>query len=103
MVFIGNMIAKKLFTLRKDGTLSSLFYDKKRKLTVGVMYSARNCAPPGRIPRPGFRAVKRKNTFHFVTNGRVWCEVWLENVTEDTNYRSSTCFIAQRMCINKIL
>ena len=69
------MIGYKLFTLRKDGTLGSLFINRSKRIVPGVEYKAGKHKTRGFAYRPGWHICPTRNAPHLTTKGRVWCKV----------------------------
>lgn len=69
------MKAYKLFRLRRDGTLGSLFIDRKRVLPAGRLLDHRDVPTKGYAHRPGWHCMAKPCAPHLTTRGRVWCEV----------------------------
>lgn len=71
------MTAWKLFRVRRDGSLGSLFVDRRRVLPIGVWLDARDCRPKGLAYRPGWHASESPALPHLSRRGRVLCLVAL--------------------------
>lgn len=71
------MIAYKLMRIRKDGTLGSLFINKKVIIPIGVWLEAENHPTKGYMERFGWHCTFQPIAPHLSTKGRVWvkCEV----------------------------
>lgn len=68
-------IAYKLFRVRKDGTLGSLFIGRKSKLATGEWMEAELIPTKGFKPRFGWHCLKRPHAPHLKLNGRAWFRV----------------------------
>ena len=69
--------AYKLFTLHKDGTISSLFINKKRRLPINKWLTA-NCYPTKNfLIRQGWHALSQPYAPHLSIKNRIWKEVEL--------------------------
>lgn len=100
------MKAYKLFTKRKDGSLGSLFINKKAKLKPGEWYNAEmGHRKKGFSYRPGWHCCETKSAPHLTENGRVWCEVEIEDFTElvRPQIQGSRWYLANKMKIIKEL
>ena len=69
------MIAYKLMRLRKDGTLGSLFINRKAVIPVGVWMKAEDHPTKGYAHRPGWHCTLEMSAPHMKEEGRVWVEV----------------------------
>jgi hypothetical protein len=69
----------KLFRLRKDGTLGSLFIDRKKRMTVGEWYLAGVHSTKGYAYRPGWHICHSKSAPHLSEKDRVWTKVKFYN------------------------
>lgn len=74
--------AYKLFRLRKDGTLGSLFIDRKVVIQPKKWLKAKSVKTPGFAFRPGWHACSTPTAPHLSTKGRIWKEVLLRGTTE---------------------
>jgi hypothetical protein len=61
-----------LFRKLKDGSITSLFANKSRKLPYNKWLEAEFYPVKGLSPRKGWHAVRRKNAPHLRKEGRVW-------------------------------
>lgn len=69
------MRAYKLFRIRKDGTISSLFIAKRDRLPIDRELHAGYYPTEGFAPRIGWHAVPRPNAPHLSIRGRAWFHV----------------------------
>lgn len=76
------MITKawKLFHLRKDGTLGSLFINRRAVIQPGVWIKAENYPTEGYKLRPGWHSTKKPIAPHLSEKNRVWRKVLLKDV-----------------------
>jgi len=74
--------AYKLFRVRKDGTIGSLFINKKAKLPVGKWLKAESYPTKGFAVRPGWHACAKPEAPHLSTRDRAWFLVEIKKVTE---------------------
>lgn len=79
---IKEIRAYKLLRLRKNGTLGSLFINRRRILTTGEWLTFKRLRPSGFAYRPGWHACLKKSAPHLSMTGRVWCRVLLRDVTK---------------------
>ena len=69
------MIGYKLFRKRKDGTLGSLFINRKARLPVDQWMQAESHRTKGYAFRPHWHVLERPEAPHLTLKGRVWCRV----------------------------
>lgn len=69
------MIAYKLFRVRKDGTLGSLFIDRKKKYTCKQWLSALEVPTKGFAVRAGWHCCKKPVAPHLSMKDRRWYKV----------------------------
>jgi hypothetical protein len=99
------MIAYKLFRKLKDGSLTSLYINKKEKLPIGVWIEAKEYPTKGFAFRPFWHCVKLPDAPHLSLKNRVWCEVEIEDYEEYKRPKNQggIWFLSKRLKINKIL
>ncbi len=73
------MIAYKLVRKRKNGTLGSLFINKKDVLSLGVWMEAQAYKTKGYAFRPGWHCTFKTEAPHLSKSGRVWVEVEIKD------------------------
>lgn len=73
------MIAYKLFRKRKDGSLGSLFINKRARYPLGQQLAAENYPTKGFTVRPGWHCCATKYAPHLSTKNRVWCKIEIED------------------------
>ena len=76
------MKAYKLFRILRDGTITSLFINKKERLKIGEWLEAREYPTKGYKFRPYFHCVRKPEAPHLTTKGRKWFEVEMEDFIE---------------------
>lgn len=76
------MIAYKLFRQRKDGSLGSLFINRRRKIPVGQWLEAESFPTKGFKVRPGWHVTMRPQAPHLSMKGRVWRKVEIADYTK---------------------
>lgn len=73
------MKAYKLVKERKNGTLGSLFINRKDIIPVGKWITAENHKTKGFAHRPGWHCMLQPLAPHLKQEGRVWVEVEVED------------------------
>ena len=73
------MKAYKLVRLRKDGTLGSLFINRKAIIPIGVWLEAEDHPTKGYAHRMGWHCTFKPVAPHLSEKGRVWIEVEVED------------------------
>jgi hypothetical protein len=76
------MKAYKLFTVRKDGTLGSLFINRRQRIPVGVWLQAESHPTKGYKLRPYWHCTPEPTAPHLSIEGRRWHEVLIKEVVE---------------------
>lgn len=76
------IIGYKLFRLKKDGSLTSLFINKTVTLPPGKWLKAKPHKTEGFSFRPGWHATPKPFAPHLTEKGRVWKKVMLKGVKE---------------------
>ena len=66
------MIGYKLFTIRKDGTLGSLFINRKQRLELNKIYTSKSHPTKGFFVRPGWHICQKPNAPHLSMKNRQW-------------------------------
>jgi len=69
------MIAYKLVRKRKDGSLGSLFINRKAKLPIGDWMLAEDHPTKGYAHRPGWHCTFNPEAPHLSLKGRTWVQV----------------------------
>ena len=94
------MIAYKLFTKRRDGSLGPLFINRSQKVPVGKWLWAGDHPTTGFAHRPGWHAAGAPVAPHLkLLPDRVWCRVELKFVEAIDRPRAQggQWFLARRM------
>jgi hypothetical protein len=78
------MVAYKLFRVRKDGSISSLFINKKRILELDKWLEAGEYPTEGFKFRPGWHCMKEPNAPHLSKKNRKWHNVEIKDFVEFT-------------------
>ena len=73
------MKAFKLFRVRKDGTIGSLFINKKMIIPQGVWLPAQSFPTKGYKLRPFWHCVPKAEAPHLSVNNRRWFEVEIKD------------------------
>lgn len=99
------MVAYKLMRLRKDGTLGSLFINKRAVIPVGEWLVAQDHTTKGFASRPGWHCLLQPVAPHLSNKGRVWvrCEVEDYQLFERPENQGGKWVLAQRMKVVDIL
>jgi hypothetical protein len=97
--------AYKLFRIRANGTLGSLFIGRKATIPLGQWLEAQDIPTKGYAHRPGWHCTLEPIAPHLSKKSRVWCEVeiadWKEHPRPEN--QGGVWFIAQKMKVNRIL
>ena len=76
------MIAYKLFRQLKDGNVTSLFINKKRRLPIGEWMDAEPYPTKNYKFRPYWHCTSQPEAPHLTEKGRVWLLVEMEDFIE---------------------
>lgn len=95
------MRAYKLFRRLKNGEITSLFINKKRKLPLGEWLEAECHPTAGYTIRPSWHCTANPIAPHLSQKGRVWAEVEIEDYQELKRPESQggLWYLAKRMRI----
>ena len=95
------MIAYKLFKVRKDGSIGSLFINQKDRLQINTWLEAKPHRTKGFAFRPGWHALFSPSAPHLSKKGRRWHRVYVEDCVEFERPASQggKWVLAQRMKI----
>lgn len=93
------MIAYKLLSVRKDGSLGPLFINRRQRIPLGTWMKAECHPTKGFAIRPGWHATSSPVAPHLGTKGRRWFQVELRGVTtfERPDCQGGTWLLAQWM------
>ena len=72
----------KLFRVRKDGTLGSLFINRRAKLGTGEWMAAEDHQTKGYAYRPGWHVLAKPEAPHLSTKGPKWFKVEMQGTDE---------------------
>lgn len=97
------MIAYKLFRKMKDGSLKSLFINKKQKLPIGEWLDAEEIPTKGFAIRKGWHCTAKPEAPHLSKKDRVWKKIEVQDYTEfqRPENQGGLWFLANRMKILK--
>jgi hypothetical protein len=76
------MVAYKLFRVLKDGSISSLFINKKRRLPLGIWLEAESFPTKGFAIRPYWHCTNSPEAPHLSMKNRGWFKVEMEDFEE---------------------
>jgi hypothetical protein len=76
------MKAYKLFRVLKDGSISSLFINKKERYPINKWITAKSYPTKGYTIRPYWHCTSKPIAPHLSMKGRSWFEVEMKNYTE---------------------
>lgn len=95
------MIAYKLFRVRRDGTIGSLFINRKAVLLVNKWLTAEDHPTKGYQHRPGWHCLPQPVAPHLSNEGRQWFKVELRQVRTESRPTSQggTWLLAKKMRI----
>ena len=99
------MRAYKLFKLRRDGTLGSLFINKRAVIPIGIWCTAEAHRTKNYAYRPGWHAMGKPVAPHLSSEGRIWAEVSITNFVPFVrpDNQGGKWYLAQRMRVNRLL
>lgn len=101
------IIAYKLMTIRKDGTLGPLFINRPQRLALGTTYEAQDHRTKGYKHRPGWHCTPAPYTPHLKDSrsDRVWVEVKIEDwsIEHRPESQGGVWFLANKMTPLRIL
>jgi len=97
------MIAYKLFRKLRDGSITSLFIDKSKRLPIGEWMDAECHPTKGYKVRPYWHCTSTPHAPHLTNKGRVWMIVKIEGVEEFSRPQSQggKWYLANRLKILK--
>ncbi len=93
------MIAYKLVTERKDGTLGPLFINRPQRLVFGEWLEAEDHPTKGFAHRPGWHCTEKPHAPHLSLQSRIWVKVEIEDIEpfKRPEHQGGTWYLAQRM------
>ena len=95
------LIGYKLFRVRKNGTIGSLFINRRAVLPIGVWLQSEMHPTKGYKFRPFWHCLPSPEAPHLTEKGREWYEVEMEGVTEMCRPKSQggVWYLAERIYI----
>jgi hypothetical protein len=99
------MKAYKLMRLRKNGTLGSLFINKRDVIPIDVWLEAEDHPTKGYAHRPGWHCTFKPVAPHLSLKNRVWVEVEVEDfeVFERPISQGGKWILAKQMKVIRII
>jgi hypothetical protein len=96
-------LAYKLMRVRKDGSIGSLFINRKARLPIGQWLQAGNHPTKGFAHRPAWHTMETPRAPHLGTKGRAWFQVEIADWREQQRpaAQGGKWFLSQRMRIIK--
>lgn len=93
------MLAWKLFSKKKDGSIGPLFINKRLRLSTGIWYEAESHLTKGFKFRPGWHVTLEPVAPHLSEKDRVWKQVEVENFVRIQRPKSQggVWLLAERM------
>ena len=93
------MTAYKLLRIRKNGTLSPLFINKRQVIPTGKWLDAEDIPTKGYAHRPGWHAAPKPYAPHLSMKGRIWMKVEISGYKKLKRpiSQGGTWWIAKRM------
>ena len=95
------MIAYKLFRVKRNGDITSLFINKSVSLKVNRWLKSKSHPTPGFSVRPGWHTTARPDAPHLSLKNRAWYRVEVEDFQTIARPKSQgqTWYVAKRMRI----
>ena len=95
------MIAYKLFRVRQDGSLGSLFINRRRRLPIGEWMESECIPTKGFAVREGWHCLPRPEAPHLTIKGRRWYAVEIDDweTLDRPASQGGHWFLAHRMRI----
>ena len=99
------MVGYKLFRLRKDGTLGSLFIDARARIPLNVWLAAETHPKKGFAIRHGWHGTPEPIAPHLSEKGRVWAKCDFRGVThyDRPESQGGTWILAEQMMVLEIV
>lgn len=97
------MKAYKLFRILKDGSISSLFINKKERYNIGEWMDFKDIPTIGFKHRPGWHSLENPIAPHLSKQQRAWFEVEIDSVTIEQRpiNQGGKWFLSKRLKILK--
>lgn len=95
------MITYKLFRVRKDGSIGSLFINRRARLPLNKWLTAEVYPTKGFALRPGWHCTAKPEAPHLSEKDRAWFKVEIKNFTEEHRPESQggLWYLAKKMRI----
>ena len=95
----------KLFRMRKNGTLGTLFINRRLVVPLNTWLPAESHPTKGYAYRPGWHAMATPNAPHLTERGRVWAQVEVKDfeVFHRPAAQGGKWFLAKSMRVVKLL
>ena len=99
------MIGFKLFNLRKNGTIGSLFINRRLIIPLNQWLLAEPHFTKGYQFRPGWHIMSKQEAPHLSKKNRVWCKVEFEDYEETQRpaNQGGLWYLAQRMKVLEVV
>lgn len=76
------MILYKLFRLKKNNKITSLFINKSKELELGKWLKSKKYPTKGFAIRPGWHCTEKPIAPHLSLKGRIWYKIQAKNLIE---------------------
>ena len=98
------MKAYKLMEVRKDGTLRTLFINRRKVIPINTWLEAEDHPTNGYAHRPGWHCTFKPVAPHLSPKNRVWVEVEVDDYKtyDRPEFQGGLWILANRMKVNKI-
>jgi len=99
------MKAYKLFRLKANGEITSLFINKSKPLEIGKWLKAELFPTDGFKVRHGWHCVPQPHAPHLTNKGRVWAEIEIKDVTtlKKPKNQGGLWYLAKMIKVNQLL
>lgn len=99
------MIAYKLFRIKKNGDISSLFINKRESYKFNVWMEAKSYPTKGYSYRPYWHCTEKPSAPHLSMKNRVWVEIEMDEYVEFKRPESQggRWFLAKKIKLIKML
>ena len=95
------MKAYKLFRQRKNGSLGSLFINKRQVLKIGEWYQAESHETKGYKFRPFWHSLPQPKANHLSEKNRIWYEIEIDQykIIERPESQGGTWYLSEKVRI----
>ena len=76
-------VAYKLFRVKKDNTITSLFINKTKPIKLNTWLRSKNYPTKGFKIRPGWHSVNEPNAPHLSLTNRAWHKILIKDFKEE--------------------